>query len=424
MCVLDGWMDGCEPRVPCATGHVMRLTDEAELCVEEGVVVVLHSCGHRHCVCGTQLATLPNPCLPTSTRPARMRAHAHADPSRPTQAQAAARADQLRQLAQFELRRLGAAQEKPRLSLSLSCHAPKVAVPDATGRCSLLLDLGLFTLKSVRAADAALSGEEAALFECFSLGVGSVAAYLHEGPERFAWPTAATAATAVAAAVGRGGEWDLLALVGGGARDAVEASAAGGGGGGATQRGRLVPLLERFAVNVDLQLATSVHPRLPQARVQLATSPLQLHFSPALYYRLMSVVAAATAAPDGAARGDGEDDERGGGAGVAKQPLWLTDAEHRTRGKLLVWEGVARQSAAWRERWLTVWRGQLVLSTDTDEVIARPCVCWGGRGGDLGLAGARSLYVCMCACICACMYPLAEKKDWPFFSQKTSRTGA
>ncbi|KAG1659488.1 hypothetical protein FOA52_005351 [Chlamydomonas sp. UWO 241] len=41
------------------------------------------------------------------------------------QAQAAARAEQLRKLAQFQLRSLSAAEEKPKLQLSLSCHAPK-----------------------------------------------------------------------------------------------------------------------------------------------------------------------------------------------------------------------------------------------------------------------------------------------------------
>lgn len=38
-----------------------------------------------------------------------------------------------------------------------------------------------------------------------------------------------------------------------------------------------------------------------QARVRLATSRLQLHFSPALYFRLMSVVSTATSAPPDAA---------------------------------------------------------------------------------------------------------------------------
>jgi vacuolar protein sorting-associated protein 13A/C len=49
------------------------------------------------------------------------------------QAQAAARADKLRNLAQTQLNAMSArnAQQKPRLLLSMTLHAPKVAIPGA-----------------------------------------------------------------------------------------------------------------------------------------------------------------------------------------------------------------------------------------------------------------------------------------------------
>jgi hypothetical protein len=66
--------------------------------------------------------------------------------------------------------------QKPKLLLSLLAHAPKVAIP--AGRVYLVVDLGLFSLRTHNDAKVALKAEEAALFECFQLGVKNVSAHL------------------------------------------------------------------------------------------------------------------------------------------------------------------------------------------------------------------------------------------------------
>jgi hypothetical protein len=161
-------------------------------------------------------------------------------------------------------------EERPRLLIKLSCHAPKVAIPEASGRNTLLLDLGLFTLTSVRAADAGLSGEEAALFECLELKIESVSAYLHDAGKmggRFTWPSARSQSHVISPkdsllqqlpseahglSISPGDikapSWDLFNILSHSQVEEVQ----------------LVPLLEKFHVDVQLQVATSVHPILPQ----------------------------------------------------------------------------------------------------------------------------------------------------------------
>lgn len=78
-------------------------------------------------------------------------------------------------------------EAKPRLLLSCTLHAPKVAVADEAGRTTLLADLGCFTLESAPQLAALLNAEESALYECFVMRVDHVSAYLLDGP--FQWPS-------------------------------------------------------------------------------------------------------------------------------------------------------------------------------------------------------------------------------------------
>jgi hypothetical protein len=87
------------------------------------------------------------------------------------QAQAAARTDKLRHMAQLQIKAMSArnAKEKPRLLLGVTMHAPKIAIPDEWGSTTLIADLGCFTLESNPDLLATLGPEEAALYECFSV---------------------------------------------------------------------------------------------------------------------------------------------------------------------------------------------------------------------------------------------------------------
>jgi len=233
-----------------------------------------------------------------------------------TQAQAEARADALRQLASLQLRSLGQAAlsaDKPKLVLALCAHAPKVAMPDAAGRSTLVVDLGRFSLTSAPPAHPSqqqlephtqaaatggelmsmsvwpgtsyeppsLSAEEAAVYDVFAARLDSVAAYLvlpvqpgglaarstrqqHQQPttqqqqqqQAFAWPEfiahAQSQGSSEGSEGGGGGEaagataqgWDLERV--------LSAS---------SSRWRLVPLLERFGVDVGMLLAKTLHPK-------------------------------------------------------------------------------------------------------------------------------------------------------------------
>ena len=90
----------------------------------------------------------------------------------------------------------------------------------------------------------------------------------------------------------------------------------------------------------------------------------------------MNVVSAATAS--GGPRDSGDENNDDGGAPLSvPEPLWVTDAEHRSEGHLLVWEGLAGQRATWQARTMTVWRGRLYLS----QPAAVPPVDGGGDAG-------------------------------------------
>jgi hypothetical protein len=126
---------------------------------------------------------------------------------------------------------------------------------DACGSTTLIADLGCFTIKSNPPASQSMSAEEAALYEPFVAKVDHVSAYLLDGS--FAWPSnEELAAAAAEAAAGPAAE----AL-----GDAQQQQAAGAGESVLqrllARRARVVSLLDRFGLGVDLQVATSVHPR-------------------------------------------------------------------------------------------------------------------------------------------------------------------
>lgn len=141
---------------------------------------------------------------------------------------------------------------------------PVVCCADASGNLTLIADLGCFTIGTNAAAAQSLNAEEAALYECFIVRVDHVSAYLLDG--QFAWPSNEELLEA------SGGQLPHAASTGGvlTAGDAAPVAADP-----AThqhshvsvlqallaRRAHVVPLLYRFGLGMDLQVATSVHPR-------------------------------------------------------------------------------------------------------------------------------------------------------------------
>lgn len=106
-----------------------------------------------------------------------------------------------------------------------------------------------------------MAAEEAALYEAFVVKVDHVSAYLLDGP--FAWPSSEELA-AEAAVLQQLQQQQQAPGAGAGAMSALQVLLA--------RRARMVPLLDRFGVGMDLQVATSVHPRCdaPVSSLRLA----------------------------------------------------------------------------------------------------------------------------------------------------------
>jgi hypothetical protein len=131
------------------------------------------------------------------------------------------------------------------------------------GSSTLIADLGCFTIGTNAAAAQAWSAEEAALYEAFAVRVDHVSAYLLDGP--FAWPSKEELLAAAKqhqqpapSSSGSSGSGTTLAVGG--------ASSAAAAGESVlqrllAQRARVVPLLYPFGLGMDLQVATSVHPK-------------------------------------------------------------------------------------------------------------------------------------------------------------------
>ncbi|MEW5298732.1 MAG: hypothetical protein WDW36_001820 [Sanguina aurantia] len=286
------------------------------------------------------------------------------------QAQVASRASQLQKVAALRLKALSEAAEKPKLILSLAMHAPKVAIPDAHGRCTLIADLGLFRLTSARTTSSphahpnrASAQPEAALYERFSLSVASMSAALVDGP--FAWPSEAEQQQQLLQR-GAGGLPAPSTQHGGAAHARVAGSGAQPGGVGVSlglaqmlmgsergvgcgRSGTVVPLLDRFQMCVGLEVATAVHPRLPQLRAHVHADPIQIHLSPFRVHRLLNIVAALSPTPSDSSKGrsaaGSEASALGARAGAAK-PIWMTDAEFQTQALVLAWEGISGSTSA------------------------------------------------------------------------------
>eukprot|EP00775_Hariotina_reticulata_P007140 gene7140-7355_t len=250
------------------------------------------------------------------------------------QAQAAARTDKLRQAAQLQLRSLSqrSAAQKPRMKLFLTLHAPKIAVADAAEAVTLIADLGCFTITTNPAAVKSMSPDEVAIYEAFVVKVDHVSAYLLDGP--FAWPS--------------------------------------------NEEARVVPLLDRFGLGMDVQVATSVHPRYPVMRLAISASPLKLHLSPYRYQQLMMVVHSVLATSTPTADTAGPGSRPGAAAGAAASdggPLWLSEAEYTAKVSQLAWEGLTSRTAKWQShRYVHVWRGRTYITShrnDTDVNLSK-----------------------------------------------------
>lgn len=79
-------------------------------------------------------------------------------------------------------------------------------------------------------------------------------------------------------------------------------------------------MLGRFGVAVQLQVATTRHPRHPAVRCTVDASPLRVHFSPWRYQHIMTLlnsIKGGEAPFGGAAAGDGAGEGRCPVAGVS-----------------------------------------------------------------------------------------------------------
>lgn len=141
------------------------------------------------------------------------------------------------------------------------------AAADTSGGVTLIADLGCFTISTNTAAAKLLSAEEAALYECFALRVDHVSAYLLDG--HFAWPSNEELLEASGGQLPQAAASTAVMAAGGSAQHAAGSAAACSGPGGDVsilqellgRRARIVSLLYRFGLGMDLQIATSVHPR-------------------------------------------------------------------------------------------------------------------------------------------------------------------
>lgn len=139
------------------------------------------------------------------------------------------------------------------------------AAADGSGGLTLIADLGCFTISTNTAAAKSLSAEEAALYECFVVRVDHVSAYLLDG--QFAWPSNDELLEASGQLPSAASSGAVLAASGAAQHPATAAGAAGEHEGDSAlqqllgRRARIVPLLYRFGLGMDLQVATSVHPR-------------------------------------------------------------------------------------------------------------------------------------------------------------------
>jgi len=138
-------------------------------------------------------------------------------------------------------------------------------VADASGGITLIADLGCFTISSNTAAAKSLTAEEVALYECFNVRVDHVSAYLLDG--HFAWPSTEEITEASGGLLPAAASSGMAAAVTGGAAVTPEAAATPTDGPVSVlqellgRRARIVPLLYRFGLGMDLQVSTSVHPR-------------------------------------------------------------------------------------------------------------------------------------------------------------------
>lgn len=140
------------------------------------------------------------------------------------------------------------------------------AAADGPGGLTLIADLGCFTISTNTAAAKSLTAEEAALYECFVVRVDHVSAYLLDG--QFAWPSndelleasggklpaAASSGTVLGQTAGSVQHWATAGVAGEHEGDSMLQQLLG-------QRARIVPLLYRFGLGMDVQVATAVHPR-------------------------------------------------------------------------------------------------------------------------------------------------------------------
>ncbi|CAD7701145.1 unnamed protein product, partial [Ostreobium quekettii] len=240
------------------------------------------------------------------------------------QAQAAAGVKKATQLAGEQI--VAALNETPMFEIDLCMDAPKIAIPvqghdDNKAMVTLIADLGSFGLMTHQSGFQNLPPEHAGKYECLKADMQDVALYLVEG--KFQWPE-----------LHNGG---LERQVSAQLRDFLGHAA------------KVVPVLEPFALQSDVQLTRGWQPGLVPVRLDLNVASFHLHFSPTRYARIMTIV---NSLFDLSA------------AASSSQSVWThSDASSMHGGvSVLAWEGLGGRTPVWRKRYATVHGGNLYVS--------------------------------------------------------------
>ncbi|KAG0568137.1 hypothetical protein KC19_7G189300 [Ceratodon purpureus] len=225
--------------------------------------------------------------------------------------------EEVRRRAQEQLQQ--ALEQQSRFSIDLDLDAPKISIPAKVYKSDeddtqLLLDLGHFTLHTATDGGRDADNTKADLYSRFSITGKEISAFVVD--RDFDWSEIASLSSG-------------LLRSGGAYQETVTEKLRSGG--------VVLPVLDPCGMTLVLDQIRVQHPNYPSTRLAIKVPRLGIHFSPARYHRLMSVLSAI----------GGADNLPDGSSEIEIAVPWQR-SDFSGDARILAWGGIGSTVAEWQ----------------------------------------------------------------------------
>ncbi|KAG0559465.1 hypothetical protein KC19_10G107200 [Ceratodon purpureus] len=213
-----------------------------------------------------------------------------------------------------------ALEQQSRFSIYLDLDAPKISIPAKTSKSDeddtqLLLDLGHFTLHTATDNNRDVDVAKSDMYSRFSISGKEISAFVVDRDFEWSEVASLSSASPLSGDMSQDAETDVYK----------------------SRHSGILPVLDPCGMSLVLDQIRVQHPNYPSTRLAIKVPRLGIHFSPARYHRLMSVLSAL----------EGGDNVADDSPETEVAVPWQL-ADYSSDARLLVWGGIGSTVAEWQ----------------------------------------------------------------------------